>query len=60
MEGPQESHAYQDEEGKERGVCEIVAGDVGFLSRRPSGDGVADTIGASKSTDDVAPVDIPF
>ena len=29
--------SYQDEEGKERGVAEIVADDVQFLSRRGNG-----------------------
>jgi single-strand DNA-binding protein len=34
VEGRLEYRAFQDEEGKERGVCEIVASDVQFLSRR--------------------------
>jgi single-stranded DNA-binding protein len=29
--------SYQDEEGKERGMCEIVADDVQFLARRSNG-----------------------
>jgi single-strand DNA-binding protein len=29
--------AYQDEEGQERGVAEVVADDVQFLGRRSSG-----------------------
>src|SRR3954462_3525498 len=36
IEGRLQYRAYQDEEGKERGVCEIVADDVQFLSRRGS------------------------
>ena len=34
VEGRLEYRSYQDEEGKERGVCEIVASDVQFLSSR--------------------------
>ena len=34
VEGRLQYRTYQDEEGKERGVCEIVADDVQFLSRR--------------------------
>ncbi len=34
VEGRLQYRSYQDEEGKERGVCEIVADDVQFLSRR--------------------------
>ena len=33
-EGRLEYRSYQDEEGKERGVCEIIASDVQFLSSR--------------------------
>ena len=29
--------SFQDEEGKERGICEIVADDVQFLNRRGNG-----------------------
>jgi single-strand DNA-binding protein len=29
--------SYQDEEGKERGTCEVVTEDVQFLSRRGNG-----------------------
>ena len=34
VEGRLEYRSYQDEEGKERGVCEIIANDVQFLSSR--------------------------
>lgn len=34
VEGRLEYRSFQDEEGKERGVCEIVASDVQFLGRR--------------------------
>jgi single-strand DNA-binding protein len=37
VEGRLQYRSYQDEEGKERGVCEIVADDVQFLGRRRSG-----------------------
>jgi single-strand DNA-binding protein len=37
VEGRLQYRSYQDEEGKERGVAEIVAEDVQFLSRRPNG-----------------------
>ncbi len=37
VEGRLQYRSYQDEEGKERGVCEVVADDVQFLSRRRNG-----------------------
>jgi single-strand DNA-binding protein len=37
VEGRLQYRAYQDEEGKERGTCEIVADDVRFLARRSNG-----------------------
>jgi single-strand DNA-binding protein len=37
VEGRLQYRSYQDEEGKERGVAEIVADDVQFLSRRGNG-----------------------
>jgi single-strand DNA-binding protein len=37
VEGRLQYRAYQDEEGKVRGVAEIVADDVQFLSRRANG-----------------------
>ncbi len=37
VEGRLQYRSYQDEEGKERGLCEIVAADVQFLSRRGQG-----------------------
>jgi single-strand DNA-binding protein len=37
VEGRLQYRSYQDEEGKERGVAEIVAEDVQFLSRRSTG-----------------------
>ena len=38
VEGRLEYRSFQDEEGKERGVCEIVASDVQFLSSRRNND----------------------
>src|SRR4051794_21385187 len=37
VEGRLEYRSFQNEEGKERGVCEIIASEVGFLGRRPVG-----------------------
>ena len=52
VEGRLEYRSYEDEEGKERGVCEIIASDVQFLSsRRDTGKADPDT---------PAPEDAPF
>src|SRR5215211_4157914 len=53
VEGRLQYRSFQDEEGKERGVAEIVASDVQFLGRRPSGPDLPVT-----SSDDV-PTDEP-
>jgi single-strand DNA-binding protein len=37
VEGRLQYRSYQDKEGKEHGVAEIVADDVQFLSRRDNG-----------------------
>ena len=37
VEGRLQYRSFQDEEGKERGVAEVVAGDVQFLGRRKTG-----------------------
>ena len=55
-----EYRSFQDEEGKERGVCEITASDVGFLGRRPATDATNDPMGSTQITDDITPEDIPF
>ncbi len=47
VEGRLQYRSFQDEEGKERGVCEIIAGDVQFLGRRKPGP-------EEESPDDVA------
>jgi single-strand DNA-binding protein len=70
VEGRLKYRSYQDEEGKERGVAEIVAGDVQFLGRRKD-ETASDPINASTDspdeaprtapqTDDVSPDEIPF
>lgn len=40
VEGRLQYRSYQDEEGQERGACEIVADDVQFLARRGTGNRV--------------------
>ena len=64
VEGRLEYRSFHDEEGKERGVCEIVASDVQFLGKRgaspetaPAADAATPLIG---TTDDVLPEEIPF
>lgn len=73
VEGRLQYRSYQDEEGKERGVAEIVAGDVQFLGRRKEGttseptDVSLDQVGASSAPthpagkdDPISPDEIPF
>lgn len=60
VEGRLEYRSFQDEEGKERGVCEIIASDVGFLGRRPTGEQVGEASASSSATEDISPDDIPF
>lgn len=43
VEGRLQYRTFQDEEGRERGIAEIVASDVQFLSRRRSPQSDADT-----------------
>jgi single-strand DNA-binding protein len=64
VEGRLQYRTFQDEEGKERGVAEVVAADVQFLGRRRS---VADAVDestsetvASPGQDEVSPDEIPF
>lgn len=72
-EGRLQYRVYQDEEGKERGVAEIVASDVQFLGRRndepagasPNAGPDPDTLSSAPShaagTDEyVSPDEIPF
>jgi len=57
VEGRLQYRTYQDEEGKDRGIVEIVASDVQFLGRR----GEPPTApGDSASSDGVSPDEIPF
>lgn len=60
VEGRLEYRSFQDEEGKERGVCEIVASDVGFLGRRQPAEPTPDTVGASQPEADISLEDLPF
>ena len=61
VEGRLEYRSFQDEEGKERGVCEIVARDVQFLGRRgASAEPSAADAAASAAGDTVDVEDIPF
>ena len=66
VEGRLEYRSFQDEEGKERGVCEIVASDVQFLSRRPSTGKEEENMPTSvdehhtSALDDVYPDETPF
>ena len=60
VEGRLQYRSFQDEEGKERGVAEVVASDVQFLGRRQAEPDPA-TAGERRSTpDDVSPDEIPF
>ncbi len=65
VEGRLQYRSWQDEEGRERGVVEIVAADVQFLGRRNGSrptDDASDTTSESTtaSTDEVSPDEIPF
>jgi len=67
VEGRLQYRSFQDEEGKERGVCEVVASDVQFLGRRkadpdpsPTEAPSAPRPAAGPDTDDVQPDEIPF
>src|SRR5215217_2573778 len=64
VEGRLQYRTFQDEEGKERGIVEVVASDVQFLSRRRTEDSdvsstdtessrAADTPSTTPATDDV-------
>src|SRR5829696_1115154 len=64
VEGRLQYRSYQDAEGTERGVVEIIASDVGFLSRRKDADPTTDETAAEPApgpeTDAVSPDEIPF
>jgi single-strand DNA-binding protein len=60
VEGRLEYRSFQDEEGKERGVAEIIADDVQFLGRKASAqDGPAADAPATADEDELL-ADIPF
>lgn len=59
VEGRLEYRSFQDEEGKERGVCEIVANDVQFLSRREP-TSTAETSSQHGANSDMSMDDVPF
>lgn len=60
VEGRLEYRSFQDEEGKQCGVCEIIASDVGFLGRRPAGEPTEDASASLPAADTISPGDIPF
>jgi single-strand DNA-binding protein len=61
VEGRLQYRSFPDEEGKERGVTEVVAGDVQFLGRRDRAVAeMMDKQPASVDDNDVPPDEIPF
>ena len=60
VEGRLQYRSFQDEEGKERGVAEVVASDVQFLGRRKAGPPPVDQSPATATPEDVSPDEIPF
>lgn len=63
IEGRLQYRTFQDEEGKERGVCEIIARDVQFLGRRgsaPAESAAEEAAGDNTPADEVSPDEIPF
>jgi len=59
VEGRLQYRSYQDEEGKERGVAEVVAGDVQFLGRRKP-DPEEPAADRTSTPDAVSPDEVPF
>ncbi len=57
VEGRLEYRSFSDEEGKERGVTEIVASDVVFLSRHGDGRAEPGATAAARDADDLIPDD---
>src|SRR5215213_2195850 len=57
VEGRLQYRTFQDEEGNERGIVEIVASDVQFLSRRPGAERDTSTLTAP---DEGSPDESPF
>ena len=60
VEGRLQYRIFQDEEGKERGVTEIVAADVQFLGRRQDLQQPVEQMPSTLSSEDVSPDEIPF
>ena len=64
VEGRLQYRSFQDEEGRERMMTEVVANDVQFLGRRketPSGNDTAvNATSRPVDSDDIAPDEIPF
>ena len=59
VEGRLQYRSFQDEEGQERGVVEIIAADVQFLGRRPVG-ATNEPADQATSADEVSPDEVPF
>lgn len=60
VEGRLQYRVFHDEEGKERGVTEVVAGDVQFLGPR-KGAPATEAIGTPQTAnDEVSPDEFPF
>jgi len=59
VEGRLQYRTFQDEEGKERGVAEIVARDVQFLRSRKAASAGEATPAQESPGDDVSPDEIP-
>jgi single-strand DNA-binding protein len=60
VEGRLQYRSYQHEEGKERGVAEVVAADVQFLGRRKTGAEDPVPTPAGRRGDELDPDDVPF
>jgi single-strand DNA-binding protein len=60
VEGRLQYRSFQDEEGKERGVAEVVAGDVQFLGRRKSDADAPLPAERGPAPDEVSPDEVPF
>ncbi len=58
VEGRLEYRSFTDEEGKERGVTEIVASDVLFLGRTGNGRPESSALAAELDADDLVPDDL--
>ena len=59
VEGRLQYRSFQDADGQERGVVEVVAADVQFLGRRTAG-AADEPASQAPSADEVEPDDVPF